>query len=108
MGCMTALQDALSHEVVAVVSGAGAPVLYAHSAFLGAFQEALLERLGARVPEGSSGRAAIRALRRLRSGEGHRTVLRCAIAALRESGKSVSGDAITAQTVIVAVFPGGT
>jgi len=105
---VSALEDAIQHEVVVVSGRGGETTLYAHSALLSAFHDALLDRLAVRVPQGSSARTACRALGKMRTQAEHQIVLRSAIATLERCGNPVPQEEVTPETVIVACFPGTT
>lgn len=105
----------LSPEAKAVFAGQAIMVikegekdgtLYTHEAFLGAFQQALLDRIAMMVPFGTSQRNATRILASLRSPEAHQATLRSAIRLLIGGATPLPVDEISSgRRTVVAVFP---
>lgn len=81
--------------------------VYPVEAYHAALNEALLERLEATLPQGSSLRRAYKAVRGLMTPEAHKAVMRRAVALLAESGADVGlADAIReARCLPIAAFP---
>jgi len=109
---MTDLADALANEVVLVVdpSDLESGVLYPHTEFLGAFQEAMLDRLARLLPSGGcSQRAVFRVMAKMRTAEDHKATLADALVRLRASGNPVDPvELVEGARVLVATFPGCT
>jgi hypothetical protein len=57
------------------------------------FNQAMLDHLSSKLPEGCSPRRAARVLRGMKTKEGHTAVLRAALAKLRQNAKPVPKDA---------------
>ena len=97
----------LQHELVAVVDG-DIVTYYTHDQFLGAQQGAQLQRMSELVPEGSTLRAAQRALQRLRTVEEAQRVQQLAVGALRASGEPVEVSPEEVRSRVVALVTVGT
>ena len=99
-------EDALKHELVAVVREDDVPAMFTHYQFLAAQQEQQLARLSELVPEGSSPRRAARALQKLKTEEEHERILQRTLRRLLEAGEVVHvADRDEAQERLVAMFP---
>jgi hypothetical protein len=97
---------ALAGELVLVVErGAEDGTLYTHEAFIGAFQEALLDRMEFSLTPGMSVRRALTRVAALRSPEAHRATLADALGRLRKHGVPVDPIVLGQGQRIVAVFP---
>jgi hypothetical protein len=98
---------ALDGELVLLVRrGEEEGTLYTHEAFIGAYQQALLDRIEHSVPPGVSSRCALRAVGRLRSPFAHQATLVDALARLRKLGTPVDPATLDEHRHhVVAVFP---
>lgn len=105
-GLSIAAKAVIGKELILVCGTAGdAGTLYTHEEFLGAFQEALLDRISASVPVGASSRTAMRALAALRTPEAHKATLAGALVRLRKSGQPVLPSALRdSDRHVVATF----
>jgi hypothetical protein len=100
-------RKALAGEVVLVMGrGDEDGTIYTHEAFLGAFQQAILDRIEFTVTPGMSHRRAMKAVARLRSTDAHQATLVDALRRLRRHGTPVDPTTLReGEHRVVAVFP---
>jgi hypothetical protein len=100
-------RKALAGELVLVVErGQEDGTLYAHEAFLAAYQQALLDRIEFMVVPGMTARRAMRSLGRLRTPEAHQATLTDALHRLRRTGTPVDPTSLReGEHRVVAVLP---
>lgn len=92
--------------VLLVVPGQSEGVLYRHEEFLGAYQQAVLDRIEFMFTPGMSLRRVMRGIARLRQMDAHHATLKDALKRLRDGGKPVDPAKLRAgQDRVVAVFP---
>ena len=95
----------LSDECV-VVARVGGITFYPHGEFIGAFHTAFAERLEAKMPEGASGRAMLRAVATLRSKAAHAATVQHALELLGEHGTELTAaDVAERKLTVVATLP---